>query len=85
MPFGILQRLKIVKTFVHIKNITYLCIVEKNKKCSDKIWSVFYDRFGLNYNEVQQFIKSQVETALKLGAVKLAYEKQVRIILNNNI
>jgi hypothetical protein len=30
----------------------------------DKIWSVFYDRFKLNYEQTQEFIKSWVETNL---------------------
>ena len=34
-----------------------------------KIWSVFYDRFGLNYNDTQAFIKREVESTLKLGSV----------------
>ena len=35
----------------------------------DKIWSVFYDRFDLNYNETQSFINNVVEDTLKLGSV----------------
>ena len=31
-----------------------------------KIWSVFYNRFGLNYNETQSFIKTMVEDNLNL-------------------
>jgi len=34
-----------------------------------KIWSVFYNKFNLNYNETQSFIKGQVEDTLKLGSV----------------
>ena len=34
-----------------------------------KIWSVFYDRFGLNYDDTQAFIKREVGSTLKLGSV----------------
>ena len=35
----------------------------------DKIWSVFYNKFGLNYDETQSFIKNVVEDTLKLGDI----------------
>ena len=35
----------------------------------DKIWSVFHDRFGLSYTDIQAFIKREVESTLKLGSV----------------
>ena len=49
-----------------------LCQDEKNRYFftnHKKIWSVFYNRFGLNYNETQAFIKREVESTLKLGPV----------------
>ena len=33
----------------------------------DEIWSVFYSRFGLDYEQIQVFITSQVEKLLKLN------------------
>ena len=43
-----------------------------------EIWSVFYDRFGLDYGETQAFIKREVESTLKLGPVtpcRLRYKR----------
>ena len=38
--------------------------------CNYKVvWSVFYNKFGLNYNETQAFIKNVVEDTLKFGVV----------------
>lgn len=34
-----------------------------------KIWSVFYKRFGLNYDDTKSFIKKEVESTLKLKGV----------------
>jgi hypothetical protein len=36
----------------------------------EKIWSVFYDRFGLNYQQTQDFLKSMLEKHLKKGEVR---------------
>ena len=33
------------------------------------VWSVFYDKFGLSYDETQAFIKSVVEDTLKLNSL----------------
>lgn len=35
----------------------------------NKIWSVFYERFRLNYDDTQSFIKKEVESTLKLKGV----------------
>lgn len=34
-----------------------------------KIWVVFETKFGLNYNEIQAFIKYQVEKGIKIGDI----------------
>ena len=34
-----------------------------------QIWSVFYNSFGLNYNEAQEFIKGMMEKTLEMGSV----------------
>jgi hypothetical protein len=35
----------------------------------DLVWSIFHNKYNLNYDETQAFIKSMVEEHLKLGAV----------------
>jgi len=35
----------------------------------DLVWSIFEKKYKLNYNEIQEFIKSMVEQYLKLGGV----------------
>jgi hypothetical protein len=38
-----------------------------------KIWSVFENRFSLNYSDARSFIKDEVENALKLGSITPSY------------
>ena len=34
-----------------------------------KIWKIFENKFGLNYDDIQSFIKNEVEDTLKCGTV----------------
>lgn len=43
----------------------------------DKIWSVFENKFGLSYDDIQSFIKKEVESTLKLKGVTPRYLKVV--------
>ena len=38
-----------------------------------KIWSVFYDKFGLEYNTTQEFLKTMLVKHLKLGSYTPGY------------
>ena len=44
----------------------------------DKIWKVFHDKFGLNYDDTQSFIKTVVEDTLKLGSITPCYVYKIR-------